>query len=139
MKCMSPVLLALLLLPACSLFNPWAGSGEIPDDIQLVNQTGEPLYFSAWELEASHLVDPLPSFDPESGSPFPEVAPGASASVDDITGYRPGDDVRFFIYALRQEKSEETAGQEVAKLVSVLTVRAEELRQSGGRVVVSEL
>jgi len=132
MKRAFPLLLALVLLPACSLFN--AGPGESPEEIRLVNGTDEVIYYGAWELESAHLMDPLPSFDPERESPFPMLAPGAAGAVRDIAEYRPGDDVRFFLYALRRGDS-----VEVAALVSVVTVSAEELRQNDGRVVVDEL
>ena len=127
-------LLILLALPGCSLLDFDTGSG---DRITLVNRSGEVIYYTTLELESSYLVDPIPSFAP-SESPFPKLDPGASAVVGEITAYEPGDDLIFFLYAVRDVDGEE-ATEPVAALVHLLTVTAGELRKHNGRVVVEAL
>ena len=130
------LLLTLSALPACSLLDLDSGS---VDRITLVNRSGEVIYYTALELKSSYLVDPIPTFDPDK-SPFPELAPGASAAVGEIAAYEPGDDVVFFLYAVRDTKLEEaTEPEPVAALVHLLRVTAKELRQRNGRVVVEAL
>ena len=126
-------LLALLVLSACSHVGD-EEAGAVPDEILLTNALGETLYFTALEAELSSLVDPLPAFHPDSTDAFPAVAPGATVPVREIDAYEPGDDVRFFLYA------ERSGGDDgAAVFAGVLTVTNEELRRSGGRVVVDEL
>ena len=133
------LLLLMFTASACALVD-WQDAAPDsertgPSDIVLTNASGKPIYFKALELQLSHRVDPIPSFDP-AASPFPKVAAGASVAVDDIDRYRPGDDIRLFLYALRQTGEEDAVR---AVLTELRTVTDEELRQSGGRITVGKL
>lgn len=126
-----PLMLRAFLLLLVTTCSACALVGLDPDGerIVLVNDSGEPIHFFALELELSHRVDPVGAFPPDA-VPFPRIAPGASIEVDSIAGYEPGDDVRFFLYALRQGREE---GPRVV-LLKLLTATHRELAASGGRV-----
>ncbi|PSQ89413.1 MAG: hypothetical protein BRD45_03295 [Bacteroidetes bacterium QS_8_64_10] len=140
MKRLSLVFLLILALPACSLLELGDGSDG---NVTLVNRSGEPIYYHGLELESSHLVDPMTSFDPDD-SPFPRLDDGASVTLtpDEIEAYKPGDGVRFLAYALRPPRQEEEPppdAEKVASLVAFPTATGEELRRNDGRVVVRDL
>lgn len=126
-------ILLLLTVSSCTLID-WE-QGALADEIVLVNTAGEPIFYNALELQSSHLVDPIPSFDPDE-SPLPRLHAGDAVVVTDIDQYTPGDDVRFFIYTLENEEGGEDM---IAVHKLVLTVTDEELQQSNGRVVVMPL
>lgn len=122
-------LILVVIFAACEIIAPH----ENPEDvITLVNRTGKPLIYMAYELEDSHLVDPNLHF---KVGPNQErlLQPGESITLtsQEIQGdYRPGDDVRFFLW-------EVTNGE--AELKGMLTLTYEELRQRDFRVEISRI
>ena len=106
-------------------------TGPEDQEILVVNETGVVIHFLAYELEASHLVDPNPAFEFTPGE-VPVLQPGASRNLqlDDIGGdFRVGQDLRLFIYQITDDWAE---------LSTRLTVPAEELRSSNFRIEISE-
>jgi hypothetical protein len=108
-----------------------SSTGPEDQEILVVNETEGVIYFLAFELEASHLVDPIQSFEYIPGE-IPVLQPGASMNLqlDDIGGdFRVGQDLRLFIYRITDDRAE---------LSTLLTVPAEELRSSNFRIEISE-
>jgi len=100
-------------------------------EISVVNETEMVVYFLAYELQASHLVDPSPGFEYTPGE-VPVLQPGASMKLelDDIGGdFTVGQDLRLFIYEIIDDWAEYS---------TLLTVSAEELRSSDFRIEISE-
>ncbi len=136
------LLCTLLLLPACALLDSGDGEGAVitplGNEIVLVNQTGETIYYLALDEETAHLVDPIPCFEP-SGAPLPALADGATAALTDIEGYEPGEDLRLFIYAVRDQECQISSAATLAHLVAYPEVTDAALRQHKGRIVLDAL
>ena len=113
------------LLSSCSVLEP-----EDPQVIRITNETSTALHIQAWEMEASYVVDPAPSFalDPSSD---PVLLPGEALKLypEEIHGpYEPGKDLALFIF----EVQENTAFYQ-----SVQQVRAGTLRKRDGRILIT--
>lgn len=139
LKRLTLLLLLAAFLPGCSLMlDDVAAEGD--SNITLVNRSGEKIYYLALELETAHrsYIKSILDSDESSRS----VAANDEVTVDEIGGYQKGDDVRFFVYALRKARSIDDPSPHpgrVAKLQRHLTLTAEDIRRQNGRVVVEEL
>ena len=106
-------------------------TGPEEQEILVVNETEGVVFFMAIDLETSHLVDPIPSFEYTPGE-VPVLQPGASTKLqlDDIFGeFRVGEDLVLFIYRITDD---------LAELSTLLTLTAEELRSSNFRIEITE-
>lgn len=119
-----PGICALVLagaLAACGTVDP------ADDEIVLTNRADFPVIAMIFELEASHLVDPIPTLEVTADDPR-VIRSGASRRFrgDDVHGgYERGDDVRLFLYRV--------SGDE-ALLDEIVTVTHAELAIRGFRI-----
>lgn len=121
---------ALFAVTLASIFaGACGGSGPVAPGMErlaLVNATSDTVGFLALERELSSRVDPNPGLGVETLRGR-VIAPGATAvvTVAEVEGYRPGADVRFFLYRV-------TGGY--ATFRAVLDVSVAELARHGYRV-----
>ena len=121
---------------AVGLVSGAVGCSFQSEDVNAVtveNATGEPLFFSGYEKEASHRLD----IDPEipvntiQGSSLLESGASAALSMTDIGGgYEAGKTLRLFLYEVRSD---------TARYRSHLDVSYDELERKDFRVEVSSL
>lgn len=71
------------------------------------NLSADTVAFFAYERTQTYLVDPVAAFDLNPSQAARVVAPGAAASVPltDLWGYRPGADVRLFVYTVSASRA----------------------------------
>ena len=119
-------LAGVILASSCSILSP------SDPGITVRNQTGSSILLLAWELQASNLIDLRPSITLVDDGPLVlEAGVARFLHPEEISGgFRPGDDLRVFVY--------EVLG-ETAEYRSTLTVRASRLRANGGCVTIRTL
>jgi hypothetical protein len=106
------------------------GTDETPT-IQFGNETDRPIMYFAWGRESSNTFDPNPTL-PQDEFRDRVVDIGETVEVTQITGWKTGDDVRFFLYTA-------PTGQDSASFVSIHDATDEELRKADYRVTIERL
>lgn len=76
-------------------------------ELRVKNQTSHPLIFKAYDLESSHLVDPMPNFVVgENQMTLIQPDEAIAVSTEDVGGsYGLGNDLRFFLYTIRKDSA----------------------------------
>lgn len=100
-------LLISALLGSCEEF-------EI-DSIKLSNHTSQTTYYLAMTVEQSHLIDLSPAFPINNENKKRIMPPGEMAKLyeEDIWGYTPGDDLRFYFYEVVGDSAYFSGGLDV--------------------------
>lgn len=120
----SLLILSILVCGACSILDPEDVS------IEVKNRTESSIYFQAWDLEASHLVD-LSASGRVTPNPAHILRPGASRVLRpwEVSGdFQIGNDLRIFIY--------EVLG-DLGEYRSMVTLTGEQLRRLGHDVTIT--
>jgi hypothetical protein len=119
--------LMALLVSACSLV-------DLDDDrIRIRNNSEKSIFIDAWELQASHTVDPVTSFTVTGDERYPLLETGESVSLDEADvngGFTMGQDIRLFIWVV--------SGSE-ATLKELLDVSGEELESADYVIRIEEI
>jgi hypothetical protein len=121
----SPLALPLLwLLSSCSILGP----GD-PEEIRITNRTDVAIHVQVWELQASYIVDPAPSFALD-GSREGVLLHDETLSLqpEDVNGpYAAGKDLAIFLFEVQGD---------TAFFRTVQHVAWKEIRDGNGRVLI---
>jgi len=130
-------LLLLMISAGCELL-PASTTSE---RITLTNKADRPLVGLALARDQMQFIHPIPAF---RAAEFQKrrLRVGETKTLDQISGFEPGDDLVILIYAEPKQPDpsvNERYGPGAAVWIGELTVTASELKERDNRIVISEL
>ncbi len=132
--------LLLLLLATLAACHPFALEGPL-DPIAVLNRADRSLVVFAVSRDVLPLIDPNPALRAEEFD-RQKIEVGQQVTLEQISGYDPGDDLVLMLYARPEELPPQVAeryGSGAAVLIQMKTVTAGDLRDQSNTVVIHDL